>query len=409
VRPAAPTATSSAPGRSSSAIRLASATAAGTPHGRAAHATLGLIDHSPSQADVARWYFECGQAWEPETKASVTRAGLKAAIKGLDPNRKIALTTIDALAAEGKPWAMRAVAKAETDNLDTAVKANPHAFTLTELFHGNGATVDDLIELPEINPETRLASLRLLREWAAAENQRAQSNARIREAARKTPRKPLAEVSRHVADMVHDEPTGTIVDGLIYEQMVIHWVGDGGTYKTFTVLSLACSVAAGRDFTHQLKVPAKPAHGRLGKQHELRVRVGGTFRVVLNEPEVGRRLCAAAGLCQGRRGCRQRSGASPYGAIPSTSIVSPAWRTRPGVSPASRIRPCTSCGERSRPPSQQTIMSRSPIGVTAFGRPRSWCQSIVTIFDPDGMVARTRLRMSRQASSLQSCRIHFIV
>ncbi|OBF56719.1 hypothetical protein A5756_10520 [Mycobacterium sp. 852002-53434_SCH5985345] len=145
---------------------------------------LGLIDQSPSMADVARWYSERGQTWEP-TEASVTRAGLKAATKGLEPRCEIALTTIDALAAEGKPWAERAVAKAAADNLDAAValKNKPYAFTLSELYRDPDTTVDDLIGLPPMTTETRLASLRLLREWAAVENQRAQADARKRLAA----------------------------------------------------------------------------------------------------------------------------------------------------------------------------------------------------------------------------------
>lgn len=100
--------------------------------------STGLVDrdHNPSQADVARWHAEHGQEWgpwKPETPATVDLAGLKAATKGIDPARKIALTTIDALAAEGAPWAKKAAAKAVADNLDTAVKGAPHSFTLSEL------------------------------------------------------------------------------------------------------------------------------------------------------------------------------------------------------------------------------------------------------------------------------------
>lgn len=68
---------------------------------------------------------------------------------------------------------------------------------------------------------------------------------------------PLAVRFRLAKDMTYDEPTGTIVSGLLYERTVTHWIGDGNTFKTFTVLGLACSVASGRDFTHQLAVPHK--------------------------------------------------------------------------------------------------------------------------------------------------------
>lgn len=135
---------------------------------------VGLLDHSPSEADVARWYSERHETWTPPPAASVGRAGLKAATRGLDAKRKIALTTIDALAAEGVSWAVSAAEKAAADNLDMAVKVKAHSFTLTELYHEHDAAVGDLIEPPALTPETRLASLRLLKDWAAAENPRAE-------------------------------------------------------------------------------------------------------------------------------------------------------------------------------------------------------------------------------------------
>ncbi len=57
-----------------------------------------------------------------------------------------------------------------------------------------------------------------------------------------------------------------------------------------------------------------------------------------------------------------------YAANPSTTMCSPAWRTRPGTSPASRIRSCTCSGERSRPPSHSTSISRSVIELSGLGR-----------------------------------------
>ncbi|OBY30801.1 AAA family ATPase [Mycolicibacter kumamotonensis] len=145
----------------------------------------GLLDHSPSVADVARWYSHRGAKWQPPDKFTVDRAGLKAATKGIDPHRKIALVTIDALAAEGVPWAVKAAAKATADNLDASVKGAPCSFTLAELHTHHGVSADDAVGLAAMTPETRLASLRLLREWAAAENLRAQDTARSAEAARK--------------------------------------------------------------------------------------------------------------------------------------------------------------------------------------------------------------------------------
>ncbi|STZ60803.1 AAA family ATPase [Mycolicibacterium tokaiense] len=146
--------------------------------------SLGLIDHTPSEADVARWYHEGGYGqWEP-TEASVLRAGMKTAMKGLDATRKVALTTVDALAGNGVPWAVRAAARAAADNLDSGVKAKTYSFTLTELYNDYDAATEDLIGLPPMTTETRLASLRLLRTWFKAEDARALSEGRELEAAR---------------------------------------------------------------------------------------------------------------------------------------------------------------------------------------------------------------------------------
>lgn len=70
---------------------------------------------------------------------------------------------------------------------------------------------------------------------------------------------PLAEAIRHAVDMVDDPPTGVIVNGLLYEENVVSWVGGGGSLKTFTVLDISCRVAAGIDVTHQLRVAGQ--HG----------------------------------------------------------------------------------------------------------------------------------------------------
>ncbi len=141
---------------------------------------LGLIDHTPSEADVGRWYAEAERGhWEP-TEASVVRTELKAAMKGLDATRKVALATIDTLAGDGAPWAAKAVARAAADNLDAGVKAKPYSFTLAALHGDYDAATEDLISLPPMTTEARLASLRLLREWAAEENLRAQDTARKR-------------------------------------------------------------------------------------------------------------------------------------------------------------------------------------------------------------------------------------
>ncbi|KWX25631.1 hypothetical protein AFM11_05240 [Mycolicibacterium wolinskyi] len=151
-------------------------------------------------------------------------------------------------------WARRLAA--EIDTWDAGRDPTRDAPQLT--FKGdrlvNAGASDDQIESIGALTNEQIATLKIT---AAATREACRATVKRKAASMATPRRPLAEVIRHVADMASDPPTRTIVDGLIYEQTVTHWIGDGGTYKTFTVMSLACSVAAGRDFTHQLKVPDK--------------------------------------------------------------------------------------------------------------------------------------------------------
>ncbi|BCO41203.1 hypothetical protein MINTM001_23420 [Mycobacterium paraintracellulare] len=177
-----------------------------------AHArATGLVDrdHRPSVADVAKWYAgldpALGWAWEPETPATVaTVAGLKAAIKGLDPDRRVALTTIEPFAAEGVPWAVSAKQTAAADNLDTSVRDKTYSFTLTQLDKDHGAGVEDVIDLPPMNPETRLASLQLLRDWAADETERSRDGAKSRLAAASAPVIELPPITS-LADLLAED------------------------------------------------------------------------------------------------------------------------------------------------------------------------------------------------------------
>jgi hypothetical protein len=116
-----------------------------------------------------------------------------------------------------------------------------------------GATDEQIAALPELSNDEH-AELRL-RAAALHDNCRVQVRQKAKSLA--SSRRPLTEVIRRIADMAADPPTAAIVDGLLYEEMVVSWVGAGSTFKTFTVLALACCVAAGRDFTHRLRVPEK--------------------------------------------------------------------------------------------------------------------------------------------------------
>jgi hypothetical protein len=176
---------------------------------------LGLLDHRPSEADVARWYHDRGEEWVQPSKASVGRVGLQAATRGLDATRKVALTTIEALAAEGAVWAVSAAQKAAADNLDYAVKVKPYAFTLADLYNDFDAVVGDLVELPPMTTATRLASLRLLKDWAAADNLRAQGDARRRVAADEAGDLTLPPVTNLDALLAkEDDPVRFRIDGV---------------------------------------------------------------------------------------------------------------------------------------------------------------------------------------------------
>lgn len=204
----------------------------------------GLIDHRPREADVARWYSGQGQVWTPPSKASVDRAGLKAATKGLNATQKIALTTLDRRAAEGVPWAVTVVAKAQADNLDARVKVAPDAFTLGDLYSRYSAPVGDLLALPAMDERGRLESLRLLKEWTAAENKRATDMAKLGDVA------PL-DLDADVLSfdqLAQLEAVTPLIDGTLAEGQLAELIGEPGTFKTFIALSQMLCLAAGRDW-----------------------------------------------------------------------------------------------------------------------------------------------------------------
>ena len=172
--------------------------------------------------------------------------------------RQIALTEVERVCGKDiAEAAAQAITQHNRDIWNTEgagfLHALPYLVTVGDLVTRFDVPVEQADDMADASPDARSEALE---RTAVAKKEHAASIVRKAKSAATT-RQPLAEVIRHVADMVNDEPTGTIVDGLIYEQMVIHWIGDGGTYKTFTALALGCSVAAGRDFTSQLKVAEK--------------------------------------------------------------------------------------------------------------------------------------------------------
>jgi hypothetical protein len=186
---------------------------------------------------------------------------------------RYALSVLD---GRREPWARRIATDAEyRDAMRDPEQALPVLMFTGDKAVIEGATDKELAALHRLSPE-EIASLQI---EAAALRAHARRRVRMRETALASPRPALAKVIRLARDMVNDPPARSIVGGLLHEAMVVSWVGDGGTFKTFTVLALACSVAAGRDFTSQLWVPEKhpvllmcAEHRRHGLTGDIRAR-----------------------------------------------------------------------------------------------------------------------------------------
>jgi hypothetical protein len=166
-------------------------------------------------------------------------------------NRLYALSILD---GRREPWARHVVSAAAYSNAKRDPVSKGPALTFTgDAAMDAGATDDEMHALPRLSPD-EIASLRI---EAAAMRELTRHQIRRRAAALATARPALSDAIRLAKDMVSDPPAGVIVDKLLYEKTVTSWVGDGGTFKSFTVLALACSVAAGRDFSGQLRVPQR--------------------------------------------------------------------------------------------------------------------------------------------------------
>lgn len=158
--------------------------------------TAGALEPTgtiPTRAQLSDWCTARGISAVAPVGGVASLTEVKVALTGRNPNTRYPLTAIAECAEEGMPWALTATRKAQADNLDTGVRNKPHSFTFAELV-GYGAPADDLARLTPVTPDTRLDSLRLLREWAASENSKAQENARSREAARKAAELPEPEL-----------------------------------------------------------------------------------------------------------------------------------------------------------------------------------------------------------------------
>lgn len=132
----------------------------------------------PARAELAKWCAE-NNVNDGSRAFGVASVGeVTVALLGLVKDSKYALADLVALAGDNETnWLTEAIDRARADNLDPDVKAKRSYFTLTNLLDF-GATVGELGGLPAMTTTTRLDSLRLLKDWYAAETRRANDKAR---------------------------------------------------------------------------------------------------------------------------------------------------------------------------------------------------------------------------------------
>lgn len=209
---------------------------------------VGLIEHSPSEADVARWYAERGQEWKP-SEATVRRTGLRAAIKGLDPNRRIALTTIKTLAAEGEPWAAAVIEDARAENAYAAVMGDRKhrlvSFTTAELWE-RSAPPDAIVALADATTVALGESARMVRAWDAEDRLRATEHARATEAAKAV---ASIDIPGRIDLATYTPPdTAWLVDELMPMDGSLGLFAERKAGKTTTVVELVRAVLGGDKF-----------------------------------------------------------------------------------------------------------------------------------------------------------------
>ncbi|MGV0045526.1 AAA family ATPase [Mycobacterium colombiense] len=222
-----------------------------------AHArATGLIDrdHRPSVGEVSQWYAELdpalGWEWEPETPATVADvAGLRAAIKGLDPDRKIALATIDALAADGVPWAEAVRDGARAENAYAALvgdrKQRPMSLTASQLYD-RGAPPENITTLPAATTMSLGESARIVRMWDAEDRRHANEQARASEAAKLV---AAVEIPGRVNLSTYTPPdTAWLIDGLLPMEGSLGLFAERKAGKTTTVVEMVRSMLNGDEF-----------------------------------------------------------------------------------------------------------------------------------------------------------------
>jgi hypothetical protein len=132
----------------------------------------------PTRTELAKWCTDSNVDDGRRSFGSASLGEVMAALLGLKSDTPYALSDLVALAGENEAgWIGKTINAVRADNLDLSVKAKPYV-TLARLLD-YGAAVAELGALPVMTTTTqRLDSLRILKDWYAAETRRANDKAR---------------------------------------------------------------------------------------------------------------------------------------------------------------------------------------------------------------------------------------
>lgn len=206
-----------------------------------------LITH-PTERDVDDWLAIPGNAWFQGDHA-VPFSDVKAAKAGLDPKKRISLSTVVAYAAAGHPWAQKAVETARSQNTYAAKmgvrKERPVSLTAGDLMD-DGAPADVIGALPSADKLTRGASALLLKRWDADDNNQTTEQARDEAAARAAAAIDIPD-RLDLATFVPPD-VQWVVDGLIPTGASLGLFAERKAGKTTTVVELARALLSGEAF-----------------------------------------------------------------------------------------------------------------------------------------------------------------
>jgi hypothetical protein len=210
---------------------------------------LGLISDAqrPTEGQVNDWSQRNLSKPHDSYAEVLPLAELRAVVSGHNPNDRYPLT---AVADRTETWAVKAVEHAKAENLDRSVRDKASSFTAATLM-ACGATSDDIAALTKMRTDTRLASLRLLKEWEAAEYRQAQDAARQLLASAKAGElqlPPVVSLSDLLAEDDSDEVEMRIDNVMPAGGAKVLCVGQAGSGKTTLSGNLIRSLADGDPF-----------------------------------------------------------------------------------------------------------------------------------------------------------------